>query len=99
MGMERSSVSGGVRLVAASMIGGLRTRSWSCKTVRTLERQRRRTTTARVAATSEFGAAEAHRRDNLSVTGHKALRETYQPCLFVTPFGTEPLLVNTESKT
>ena len=38
LGMERSSEAGGVRLVAASMIGGLRTGSWSYKTVQTTEK-------------------------------------------------------------
>ena len=32
LGTERGSAAGGVRLVAASMIGGLRTESWSYKT-------------------------------------------------------------------
>ena len=39
LGMERSSVTGGVRLVAASMIGGPRTGSWSCFSARTTEMQ------------------------------------------------------------
>ena len=39
LGMERGSVAGGVRLVAASMIEGLGTRSWSYKTERTTGKQ------------------------------------------------------------
>ena len=37
LGTARSSATGGVRLVAASAMGGLRTESWSCKTARTTE--------------------------------------------------------------
>ena len=37
LGTERGSAAGGVRLVAASMIGGLRTESWSYKTAGTAE--------------------------------------------------------------
>ena len=38
--MERRSVTGSVRLVAASMIGEPRTGSWSYKTARTTEMQK-----------------------------------------------------------
>ena len=37
LGTERSTATGGVRLVAASTIGEPRTGSWSYKTVRTTE--------------------------------------------------------------
>ena len=40
VGTERNSVTGDVPLVAATMIGGLRTGSWSCKTARTPEKQK-----------------------------------------------------------
>ena len=40
LGMERSSVIGGVRRVPASMIGGPRTRFWSYKTARTTEKRK-----------------------------------------------------------
>ena len=65
-------------------------------------RQRWRTTTARDLKTLSIALARYTAATVLSATGHKALRGTWCAlALFSSfvPFGTEPLLVNAESKT
>ena len=85
-----------------SRVGHAPSQAYGVQTSNHQSIRQRWTITTRVAETSEHGAGEIHRRD--SPFGHRTQgleRNVVRtsPVFSFVPFGTEPLLVNTESKT